>query len=113
MLTRSSATAEEMLPYFERLFWPLPVLNLYGRAAELDPPIAREEAVWYGYRDRVSCAVALAVTCEGDAVVTNNSWLNFFLSKNLANAAEPVAAAGRVGSVCIDILKQNHFFYLA
>ena len=61
MLTHEAATAEETVPYLEWLMWPLPVVNLYGRSARLHPPIAKDEAVWYGWRDseRVSAASVL------------------------------------------------------
>ena len=54
MLTHEAATAEETVPYLEQVMWPLPVVNLYGRSARLHPPIAKEEAVWYGWKDAAS-----------------------------------------------------------
>ena len=51
MLTHERATSEETVPYLEWLMWPLPVVNLYGRSATLEPPVAKEEAVWYGWKD--------------------------------------------------------------
>ena len=50
MLTHELATSEETVPYLEWPMWPLPVVNLYGRSAALEPCIAKEEAVWYGWK---------------------------------------------------------------
>jgi len=58
VLTHERATAEEAVPYLEWLFWPLPIVNLYGRAAVLDPPVRKEEAVWYGWKDGACSAFA-------------------------------------------------------
>ena len=54
MLTHEAATAKETVPYLEYVMWPLPVVNLYGRSARLNPPIAKEEAVWHGWKDAAS-----------------------------------------------------------
>ena len=56
MLTHEAQTFEETVPYpyLEPVMWPLPVVNLYGRFARLHPPIAKEEAFWYGWKDAAS-----------------------------------------------------------
>ena len=51
-LTHEKATAEETLPYLQHAFRPCPVLALCGRAAVLEPRCAKEECVYYAWRDR-------------------------------------------------------------
>ena len=56
MLTHEGATAEETIPYLEWLFWPVPIVCLFGRCATLQPAVNKESAVYYGWKD---CSISI------------------------------------------------------
>ena len=51
VLTHERASAEEVLPYIRRIFYPLPVVCLFGRCAPQSPQINKESCVYYGWKD--------------------------------------------------------------
>ncbi len=51
-LTHEGATDVEIVPYLQAKFDPVTVLSIYGRCAKLEPPCPKNQAVWYGWRDR-------------------------------------------------------------
>ena len=52
VLSHEEATMQETEPYLQRRLAPLRPLIMYGRSASLDPPCAKDECVYYGWRDR-------------------------------------------------------------
>ena len=52
MLTHERACAEEIIPYLKAVFYPVPVLCLFGRCASEEPQINKESCVYYGWKDQ-------------------------------------------------------------
>ena len=52
VLTHERAEAPVTLPYLGAKWFPMPILNLFGRSARADPPIHSHSACWYGWRDK-------------------------------------------------------------
>ena len=66
VLTHELATDGETIPQAARQFWPVRPLIMYGRSAALDPPCAKEDAVWWFWKEmsgkgHVSCEVPICV----------------------------------------------------
>ena len=53
MLTHEKSVYAEQAPYLASKWYPMPVLNLYGRCATLDPVVDHDMAVWFGWRDHI------------------------------------------------------------
>ena len=53
MLTHEKASLEERIPYLAAKWYPMPILNVYGRCARAAPEIPTERSVWYGWRDHI------------------------------------------------------------
>ena len=51
VLTHEGAVAPVTLPYLGAKWFPMPILNLFGRSARADPAIHSHGACWYGWRD--------------------------------------------------------------
>ena len=51
VLTHERAVAPVTLPYLGAKWFPMPIVNLFGRSARADPPIHSHSACWYGWRD--------------------------------------------------------------
>lgn len=51
VLTHERAGAEEIIPYLQYVFWPVPVVCLFGRCAAEEPRINKESCVYYGWKD--------------------------------------------------------------
>ena len=49
-LTHENATREERMPYLCWLFSPVPVLNLVGRSAIMNPACNKVHCVWYAWK---------------------------------------------------------------
>ena len=54
VLTHEKASPPEMLPYLGAKWFPMPILNIYGRCGKAEPQVHGYSAGWYGWRDRVS-----------------------------------------------------------
>ena len=50
-LTHELATDEEQVPYLASVLSPAPVLEVFGRAADCEPQVARRRAVWWGWQN--------------------------------------------------------------
>ena len=48
VLTHEGATAEENIPYLSRVFWPAPLIALFGRCGACEPQVKMESAIYYG-----------------------------------------------------------------
>ena len=53
VLTHEKACFEERCPYLAAKWYPMPILNIYGRCARLEPEIRTDVAVYYGWRDHI------------------------------------------------------------
>ena len=53
VLTHEKATPPEMLPYLGAKWFPMPILNIYGRCGKAEPEVHGHSAVWYGWRERL------------------------------------------------------------
>lgn len=51
VLTHEHASAEEIIPYLQWVFYPVPVVCLFGRCGALEPQINKESCVYYGWKD--------------------------------------------------------------
>ena len=51
VLTHERASAEEILPYVAQIFWPVPVVSLFGRCGAEEPIINKESCVYYGWKE--------------------------------------------------------------
>ena len=51
MLTHERASAEEIIPYHQYVFFPVPVVCLFGRCAVEEPAINKESCVYYGWKE--------------------------------------------------------------
>ena len=51
VLTHERASPPEMLPYLGAKWYPMPILNIYGRCAKEEPAVHGYSAGWYGWRD--------------------------------------------------------------
>lgn len=51
VLTHERASAEEVIPYLQYLFYPVPVVCLFGRCAAEQPEIRKESCVYYGWKE--------------------------------------------------------------
>jgi len=54
VLTHERASAEETVPYLEWLFYPAPVVCLFGRCGAEAPIVNKESCVYYGWKDLLS-----------------------------------------------------------
>ena len=52
VLTHERAGAEEIVPYLKAVFYPVPVVCLFGRCAVEEPQINKESCVYYGWKDQ-------------------------------------------------------------
>ena len=74
VLTHERASTEEVIPYLQWVFYPLPVVCLFGRCAAESPTINKESCVYYGWKDRLlprsaehhasHCCMSLPVTLQ-------------------------------------------------
>ena len=51
VLTHERASAEEVIPYLQYIFYPVPVVCLFGRCAVEEPKIKKEHCVYYGWKE--------------------------------------------------------------
>lgn len=51
VLTHERASTEETLPYLQWLFFPVPVVCLFGRCGAEQPQINKESCVYWGWKD--------------------------------------------------------------
>ena len=68
VLTHEGARAPVTLPYLGAKWFPMPILNLFGRSARADPAIHSHGACWYGWRDmgfHLRCRVSFP-KCPGE-----------------------------------------------
>ena len=56
VITHEGATREERAPYLTLALHPLPVIEMFGRSATQEPRCKKEEALFYGWQDRMSRA---------------------------------------------------------
>ena len=49
--THEGAKAPEALPYLGAKWFPMPILNIFGRCARAEPAVHTHAAVWYGWRE--------------------------------------------------------------
>ena len=53
VLTHERANLPEALPYLGAKWYPMPILNIFGRSARAEPAVHSHSAVWYGWRDNL------------------------------------------------------------
>ena len=51
ILTHEMASDQEGIPHAAAQFWPVRPLVMYGRSAALQPKCAKEEAVWWFWKE--------------------------------------------------------------
>ena len=51
VLTHEGARAPEALPYLGAKWFPMPILNIFGRCARAEPAVHTHAAVWHGWRE--------------------------------------------------------------
>ena len=51
VLTHERASAEEIIPYHQYVFFPVPTVCLVGRCAVEEPAINKESCVYYGWKE--------------------------------------------------------------
>ena len=51
VLTHERASAEEIIPYLAQIFWPMPIVSLFGRCGAEEPRINKESCVYYGWKE--------------------------------------------------------------
>ena len=62
-LTHEKATAEERMPYLSWLFHPVPVHNLVGRTADMEPECSKCFCVWYAWKEPLHNLKPHSCTC--------------------------------------------------
>ena len=75
VLTHELALLAERIPYLAAKWFPMPVLNIYGRPAAMEPETGRHLAVFYGWRDHIPILILSGTLMPGTLfIVAEQDW---------------------------------------